>query len=180
MIETRERLEALGIKFIEYSEPTEIFPGVWVTGPIERTHPETNYTAQREMLLDGELVEDFIPESQGLSILTSRGHVVLLGCGHAGVINTLEHVQGAISAVPIHAVIGGFHLYAADEARLAWTAEKLASIGTENVIGAHCTGIEALFRLREGANLTRSTAVVGAVGASFTFGKGIDPGGLAK
>ncbi len=130
--------------------------------------------------LDGELVGDIIPESQGLSILTPRGHVVLLGCGHAGVINTLEHVQGAISAVPIHAVIGGFHLYAADEARLAWTAEKLASIGTENVIGAHCTGIEALFRLREGAHLNRSTAVVGAVGASFTFGKGIDPGGLAK
>ena len=180
MIETREKLEASGIKFIEYSEPTEIFPGVWVTGPIERTHPETNYNTERELLLDGELVGDIIPESQGLSILTPRGHVVLLGCGHAGVINTLEHVQGAISAVPIHAVIGGSHLYAADEARLAWTAEKLASIGTENVIGAHCTGIEALFRLREGANLTRSTAVVGAVGASFTFGKCIDPGGLAK
>lgn len=42
-----------------------------------------------------------------------------------------------------------------------------------------CLG-EALFRLREGANLTRSTAVVGAVGGSFTSGKGIDPGGLDK
>ncbi len=39
---------------------------------------------------------------------------------------------------------------------------------------------EALFRLREGAHLSRGTAVVGAVGGSFTFGKGIDPGGLAK
>jgi 7,8-dihydropterin-6-yl-methyl-4-(beta-D-ribofuranosyl)aminobenzene 5'-phosphate synthase len=180
MLETRKRLEALGIQFIEYSEPTEIFPGVWVTGPIQRTHPEANYNAQSEMLIDGELAGDFIPESQGLSVLTPRGHVVLLGCGHAGVINTLEHVQSAIATVPIHAVIGGFHLFEAEEETLAWTAEKLASIGTENVIGAHCTGIEALYRLREGAHLTRSTAVVGAVGASFTFGRGIDPGRLAK
>ena len=180
MVERKQRLEALGIKFIEYSEPTEIFPGVWVTGPIERTHPEKNYGGSRHVLLDGDFVEDFIPESQGMTIVTPRGHIVLLGCGHAGIINTLAHIQAAVAARPIHAVIGGFHLFSADDATVEWTAEKLASIGTENVIGAHCTGIEALFQLREGANLNRKTAVVGAVGGSFSFGKGIDPGRLAK
>ena len=179
MIETRERLEALGITFIEYSEPTEIFAGVWVTGPIQRTHPEKNYSGQAWVLLDGELVEDFLPESQGLTIITPQGHIVLLGCGHAGVVNTLEHIQASIDGLPVHSVIGGLHIYAADEATLGWTADKLVQIGVQHLIGAHCTGIEPLFRLRQAANFSRRTAVVGAVGASFVLGEGIRPGNIA-
>ena len=47
-------------------------------------------------------------------------------------------------------------------------------------MGAHCTGIEAVYRLRARAGLSRATAVVGAVGASFELGKGIDPGQIAR
>ena len=80
---------------------------------------------------------------------------------------------------PIHSVIGGLHIYAADEATLGWTADKLVQIGVQHLIGAHCTGIEPLFRLRQAANFSRRTAVVGAVGASFILGEGIRPGNIA-
>jgi 7,8-dihydropterin-6-yl-methyl-4-(beta-D-ribofuranosyl)aminobenzene 5'-phosphate synthase len=49
-----------------------------------------------------------------------------------------------------------------------------------NLIGAHCTGIEAVYRIRERLALPRSAAVVGSVGASFVLGEGIHPGPLAK
>src|SRR5256885_11194745 len=70
-------------------------------------------------------------------------------------------------------------LFAATDAQVAWTAGKLRELGVAYLLGAHCTGIEATYRLREIIGLTRKTAVVGAVGASFTLGKGLDPLGLA-
>jgi 7,8-dihydropterin-6-yl-methyl-4-(beta-D-ribofuranosyl)aminobenzene 5'-phosphate synthase len=79
----------------------------------------------------------------------------------------------------VHAVIGGLHLFPASDAQLAWTAAKLREFGLSYLLGAHCTGLEATYRLRRLAGLTRKTAVVGAVGASFTLGKGLDPLALA-
>jgi 7,8-dihydropterin-6-yl-methyl-4-(beta-D-ribofuranosyl)aminobenzene 5'-phosphate synthase len=80
----------------------------------------------------------------------------------------------------MHALIGGFHLFPADDARLDWTADRLREAGVENFVGAHCTGIEAVYRLRAKLGLARGTAVVGAVGSSFDLVKGIDPRPLAR
>ncbi len=80
----------------------------------------------------------------------------------------------------MHAIVGGLHLFALDDERLDWTADRLRAFGLENLLGAHCTGIEAVYRLRARAGLSRPTAVVGAVGASFELGKGIDPRDLAR
>jgi 7,8-dihydropterin-6-yl-methyl-4-(beta-D-ribofuranosyl)aminobenzene 5'-phosphate synthase len=49
-----------------------------------------------------------------------------------------------------------------------------------NLMGAHCTGIEAVYRIREKLGLPRASAVVGSVGSSFVLGEGIHPGPLAK
>ena len=76
--------------------------------------------------------------------------------------------------------MGGFHLFALDDAKLSWTAGALKSAGLKQFMGAHCTGIEAVFRIRAGAGLPRSPCVVGAVGSSFSLDRGIDPGRLAQ
>ncbi len=77
------------------------------------------------------------------------------------------------------AVIGGVHLFGATDQHLAWTAGQLKGFGVQQFVGAHCTGIEATYRIRELAGLTRQTAMVGAVGASYSLAKGInaDAGG---
>ena len=49
-----------------------------------------------------------------------------------------------------------------------------------NLVGAHCTGIEAVYHIRERLSLRRASAVVGSVGSSFVLGEGIHPGPLAK
>ncbi|MEO2196181.1 MAG: MBL fold metallo-hydrolase [bacterium] len=175
MIALREAFTEAGVEFIEHDAPTEIVPGVWVTGPIDRPHPERNYPSTVQVRLDGNWVEDHVPDSQALSVVTPKGHVVLLGCGHSGVVNALDHIQGAIADAPIHALMGGLHLFSASDETLGWTADRLRQIGIEHLMAGHCTGIEPLLRLRIGLNLNRRTAVVGAVGSQFVYGEGIRP-----
>ena len=179
MIAMREVLAEADVEFIEHDAPAEILPGVWVTGPIDRPHPERNYPDTIQVRLDGEWVADYVPDSQALSIITPRGHIVLLGCGHSGVVNALDQIRGAIADLPVHALMGGLHLFAASDETLGWTADRLRRIGIEHLMAGHCTGIEPLLRLRTGLNLTRRTAVVGAVGSQFVYGEGIRPTAIA-
>ena len=180
MIETRAAFQSAGGSFVVYDKPTELFPGVWLTGPVPRLNNERNWSGSGRVKTENGWKEDTIPESQSLVLDTERGLVVLSGCGHAGIINTLEYSREKIRAARIHAAIGGFHLLAADDEHLAWTSRKLQSMGLEHFLGAHCTGIESVYRIRDEAGLSRRTCVVGAVGASFSLEDGIDPLWLAR
>jgi 7,8-dihydropterin-6-yl-methyl-4-(beta-D-ribofuranosyl)aminobenzene 5'-phosphate synthase len=173
--------EALGGTFVVVERPTELFPGTWLTGPVPRAHPEKNWSLKRMIRdPDGRQVEDNVPEDMSLVLDTDKGLVVVSGCGHAGIINTLEYARTQIRESPVHAALGGFHLFEADAATLDWTATKLRSFAVGNVLGAHCTGIEAVFGLRQRLGLSRATCAVGAVGARFSLGTGLDPGAIAR
>lgn len=180
MIEVRKRLESEGVEFRIYSDPTEILPSIWLTGPVERTHAEKTYGDAVDVNIDGEWVVDHVPDSQGLTIVTPEGPIVLLGCGHSGSVNLLEQVQRDIQDESIHALMGGMHLFSATEETLDWTANKLSDIGVQNLMAGHCTGVEPMFRLREGLDLNRKTAVIGAVGSRFVLGEGIHPTSIAQ
>ena len=180
MVAMRPEYEAAGGTFIEHTGPVELAPGVWLTGPVLRTHPERNWSGKGKVQSPQGLVEDTLPEDQALVIDTEQGLVVVTGCGHAGIVNILEFARKQVRSAPIHAAIGGLHLFRANEQTLAWTGRKLREMKLGNLMGAHCTGIEAVFRLRELAGLQRSTCVVGAVGASFELGKGLEPLDLAR
>jgi 7,8-dihydropterin-6-yl-methyl-4-(beta-D-ribofuranosyl)aminobenzene 5'-phosphate synthase len=183
----KRAFEASGGMFIEHKEATEIHPGVWLTGPVPRHHPEKNYglwvgdehRVGKLQSPDG-LKGDTVPESMSMVINTSKGLVVISGCGHAGLINILEHAVEFTGADQVHAALGGFHLLQANDATLEWTSAQLVDLGVENLVGAHCTGLEPVYRIRELAELDRSTAVVGATGASFSLKEGINPLSLAR
>ncbi len=172
--------EATGGVFVQHDRPAEVFPGVWLTGPVPRRHPERNWSGDRKIETAEGLVEDNIPEDQSLVIDTDQGLVILSGCGHAGIVNTVEYSRDVVRQAPIHAALGGFHLFSADENHLEWTSSKLREFGLGHFVGAHCTGLEAVYQIRDRARLSRPTCVVGAVGASFTLEKGINPLGLAR
>lgn len=176
-----------GGSFTVHGQAVEIYPGIWLTGPVPRRHPEKNYG----IWIDGDhhtgqvhspdgLIEDNVPESMSMVINTEKGLVVISGCGHAGLVNTLEHATEITGTENIHAAIGGFHLFQAGESHLEWTAGKLVDLEVGNLVGAHCTGLEPVYRLRELVNLDRSTSVVGATGASFTLADGIEALSLAR
>jgi 7,8-dihydropterin-6-yl-methyl-4-(beta-D-ribofuranosyl)aminobenzene 5'-phosphate synthase len=91
-----------------------------------------------------------------------------------------EQAAELLDPGPVKAVIGGLHLFLNDDKGLSWTAGQLKSFGLQQLVGAHCTGIEAVFRIRDLAGLTRQACVVGAVGASYSLTKGINPMRVAK
>jgi len=180
LLPLKAQYEAAGGTFVEHAGPSVLMPGVTMLGPVPRVHPERNWSVRGRVQTPGGLVEDNVPEDTSVVIETAEGLVLISGCGHAGIVNSMEHARKAVKAAPVVAAIGGFHLFAASDETLSWTAGKLKEFGVQHLLGAHCTGIEAVYRLRQLAGLTRQTAVVGAVGASYTHGKGIDPTALAR
>lgn len=180
MARVKREFEATGGRVVEVTTPTEILPGVWLTGPVPRVHPERNWSMTGKVRGNAGDVEDTVPEDMTAVFQTAQGPVYLFGCGHAGVINTLEHARKTIDPAPVKAVFGGLHLFDADDKQLAWTAAQLETFGVQQLVGAHCTGLEAVYRIRDLAGLTRQSCLVGAVGASYSLAKGITPGRVAK
>jgi 7,8-dihydropterin-6-yl-methyl-4-(beta-D-ribofuranosyl)aminobenzene 5'-phosphate synthase len=178
--DVRDAYEALEGRFVVHEKPHELFPGVWITGPIPRVHPEKNWTPFMSIKKGDTLVEDTIPEDQALVINTSYGVVVIAGCGHAGIVNTMEYARSIVNATKVHAVLGGFHLMSLTDDKIEWTGDKMRELGVGHVIGAHCTGINAVAGLRKAGNLSRETAAVGTVGSTFTLGEGIQRGLLNR
>ena len=176
----RRDYEASGAHFTEIDHPTEVWNGIWLTGPVPRKYPERNWSGSVQIDTGDGWKEDNLPEDMSLVFNTDQGLVVLSGCGHSGIINTLDYARSSVRNAPVHAAMGGFHLYELDDAKLAWTAGKLREFGTQNFLGAHCTGIEATYRIRELVGLDRKHCSVAAVGAVFQLGKPMDPGSIAR
>lgn len=180
MIEMRKEFESTGGKFVEHAEWPEIFPGWWLTGPVPRKYPEHNWSGLGKMRAPEGVVEDNIPEDQSLVLDTAKGLVVVTGCGHAGIVNILTDANARFRGLPVYGVVGGLHLFPASDEQLNWTGDEMKEFHVANILGAHCTGIEAVYRLRDRAGLTRKSAVVSTVGSTFTLSEGIVTGELAK
>ncbi len=173
----RARYESSGGRIIVHTGPIELAPGVWFTGPVARPNAETNWNPGLKLRSAGGLIADTVLEDAALVIATADGPVILTGCGHAGIMNLADAAQTIVGpGVPL-AVIGGLHLFAKPDAVLATTAYRLK--GLRYLHAAHCTGIEATFKLRALLGLTSRTAVIAAVGSSFTLGQGIAAGVIA-
>lgn len=140
-------LRAATRRVVETRAPTEIRPGIRVTGEIPRRHAieDTGGPFFRDGLRTR---PDTLPDDQALVIDTPRGVVVLLGCGHSGVVNTLEHVRDISGGRPVRALIGGMHLLRANGERLAFTAEALARFDIGSLAPNHCTGLGAVCHFR--------------------------------
>jgi len=127
------------LKFRPTESRTELAPGLWATGAISRRHAIED-TGGR-FFLDAELTrEDPIVDDQSMVARTPGGWVVVLGCCHAGLINTLEHIHAWDPTVPFHAVLGGMHLLKATTERLDWTVEQLRGWQIPILVPMHCTG----------------------------------------
>jgi 7,8-dihydropterin-6-yl-methyl-4-(beta-D-ribofuranosyl)aminobenzene 5'-phosphate synthase len=180
MLIHKAEYEQTGGSFIEHATAVQLYPGVWLTGPIPRKYPERNWSGTGKVVTPTGSVEDNVPEDMSLVVDTAQGLVVLTGCGHAGVINIIDHARHSVRPARVAALIGGLHLFNAAEAQLQWTSERLNEFGVDAFLGAHCTGVETVYRFRHDLGLDRTHAVVAAVGSSYTLGQGIAPGMIAK
>ena len=124
-------------------EPAELSRGVRVTGEIPRRNDfeDTGGPFYRDPLCTE---PDLLPDDQVLYIETSAGLVVVLGCAHAGVVNTLDYVAELTGQNRVYAVLGGMHLVRATPRRLEATVAALERYGVQRVGTAHCTGMRAV------------------------------------
>jgi 7,8-dihydropterin-6-yl-methyl-4-(beta-D-ribofuranosyl)aminobenzene 5'-phosphate synthase len=128
------------------TEPTEIAHGLFVTGPIPRRSTFEDTGGPFFLDPDGNM-PDPIEDDQAMWIETRVGVVVLLGCAHSGVVNTLDHIQQQTGRTPIRAIVGGMHLGSASDERMARTIESLSQLNIGGVWPCHCTGAAATARL---------------------------------
>ena len=177
----RRELEEIGIEFIIHEKPKEIFPNIWTTGEVPRIHNEKNWSGFREIVGNGETVEDNIPEDQSLAIVTKKGLVLVSGCGHAGIVNTLEHVSSIHGKnSKIVAALGGFHLFNKTNRDISWTAKHMRKHGVKYFLGAHCTGIDAVYQIRKHNKMKRENCSVSAVGSYYDLDEGMYSGLISK
>lgn len=126
-------------------EPHEIVPGLWCTGEIPRTNDFEDVGGP--FFLDEDLrIPDPILDDQALFFSCEKGTVVVLGCAHAGVVNTLEHIRVLTKGAPIHALLGGMHLERASQRRMDETMAALRRLRVQRFGPNHCTGIAAIAR----------------------------------
>ena len=142
-----------------------IAEGIRTSGEIPRIHPEE--ASDEHFCLDAAgQVDDPIADDQALIVANGAGIVVLLGCAHAGLINTLDHVRGLTNGAPIRAVVGGLHLRSATPERLEWTLRELQRFDIAQFYPMHCTGFAATATLWQA--LPGRVQMAGA-GASLEF-----------
>lgn len=119
---------------------------VGLTGPIPRR--TTFETTGGPFFLDRQGSQpDAIEDDQALWVRVHEGIVVVTGCCHSGLINTLTRVRELAGDDPILALIGGFHLLNADEERLGQTIDTLREFQPGQLILCHCTGDGAVSAL---------------------------------
>jgi 7,8-dihydropterin-6-yl-methyl-4-(beta-D-ribofuranosyl)aminobenzene 5'-phosphate synthase len=91
---------------------------------------------------------DFVADDSAVALQTEKGLFVITGCGHAGVVNTLEHAKKTTGKQRIYGFMGGFHLKKRDRQTIE-TIHYLKKNRVEHVIPSHCTGLPALVAFAE-------------------------------
>jgi 7,8-dihydropterin-6-yl-methyl-4-(beta-D-ribofuranosyl)aminobenzene 5'-phosphate synthase len=150
---SQEKIRAAGFPVIEAREPTSLLGGgIVLTGEIERTTEFEQGLPVHQAFRDGEWQADpLLPDDQALvAHVRGKGLVVITGCGHSGVINTVRYARKITGIDRVYAVLGGFHLSGLlYEAIIPPTVEALREISPDVIVPSHCTGWRAVQALAE-------------------------------
>jgi 7,8-dihydropterin-6-yl-methyl-4-(beta-D-ribofuranosyl)aminobenzene 5'-phosphate synthase len=145
---SRSALEGAGFEIIEERRPSFLLDGsVLITGEVDRTTEfETGFQGH-EAFRHGDWQPDpLILDDQAVVLrFAERGLVLLSGCGHAGIVNTVRYAQRLTGEKKIAAVIGGFHLSGPMfEAIITPTVHAFDELSPSLLFPAHCTGWKAV------------------------------------
>jgi len=146
---TRAELELFGASFTLCKKPVHITDSIVTTGEIAQT---TDFEAIEPIFHvkgEGGFRHDPIPDDLGLIVRTQQGLVIILGCAHRGMINTIRHAQKITGEERVHTVVGGTHLSPKTDTQIERTIVALQEIGVQKLGVSHCTGFHASMRLAQ-------------------------------
>ena len=134
-------LEAVGARFSFRREFCALAPGLYYSGEIPRVTPFETGDPHLVIADDsGGYCHDPFDDDAFVAVESGQGLVVLLGCAHAGVVNSLRHAA-ARTERPIHAIVGGTHLAPAGDSQFTGTVAALREFGVSKLAVSHCTGL---------------------------------------
>ncbi len=143
----KERLTEAGARVIETTEPLSLSDGtILFLGEIERTNDfEQGMPLAYYEAAGSEKKDDIADDSALVAHLAGKGLVILTGCAHAGIVNTVNYARKVTGVERIHAIIGGYHLVGPQfEQLINRTIEELAAFSPDYVVPCHCTGRKAV------------------------------------
>ncbi len=164
-----EELKSYGAQIIETKDPTLLVNNtLLVTGEVERVTPFEKGLPNAFVEKDGQTIKDTIPDDQSLIVnVKGRGLVVISGCSHAGIINTLLYAKKITGIEKIYGVLGGFHLSGSFfEPIIEDTITQLKPMAPKVLVPMHCTGWKAVQRFSEEFP---SSFMLNSVGSKFIF-----------
>jgi len=163
----REDIETLGLKVIEVTTPFEIVPGVNFTGNIDRVTAYEQVSEEFQIKRGDKIEHDTFPGEQAVYFkVKGKGVVILSGCAHAGIVNTVKQALKNAGTDKVHAVMGGFHLINAKPELIQSTVADIKAMKPDYIVPTHCTGFEAEVAFsREMPN----EFILNTTGTKFTF-----------
>lgn len=167
-ITPRAEWEAAGADIVLSEGPYPLGPGCWTTGAVPRRSFEQAGTPANRAYRDGDAFKrDRLEDDQSIVInVEGKGLVVLTGCAHSGVVNTVKYAQEISGVDKVFAILGGFHLAPASEHDIARTIDEIESLQPALITPTHCTGFQAI---AEFARRMPDQFVLGVVGTRYLF-----------
>ena len=180
----RRDLERLRVRVVTCENPTVIQGHAFTTGHIERRSFETifptqlveyfptdgvgcNIPAANEKAGGKAVKDDHLHEHGTCFNLKDRGLIVMSSCGHAGIINTTRQAMKVSGVNKVHAMLGGFHLFPADEDYLRKTMAEMKALDPDVIIPMHCSGPSLLALLKSEMS---DRVLTSTTGTEFAFG----------
>ena len=139
----RQELEGLGASFNLTTKPVKITDNIMTTGEIPMVTDYEEIDPDLVVKEDTGWQPDKLLDDRALIINTEPGLIVILGCAHRGIINTLYYAQQLTGVKPIHTVLGGCHLFGASQEQVRSTIAALKELGVQKIGVSHCTGLPA-------------------------------------
>lgn len=160
--------EAAGARILATSNPYQLMPGCWTTGYVPRISFEKSGRPTRGFYREGaDFIPDDLEEDQAVVInVKDKGLVVLSGCAHSGIVNTVKHAQAFTGVEHVCAIIGGFHLARATDEEIKATIDFFKQLEPTYVVPSHCTGFRAISQF---AREMPREFIEGVVGATYIF-----------
>ncbi|MDY6827199.1 MAG: MBL fold metallo-hydrolase [Bacillota bacterium] len=164
----REKWEAKGAELILSKGHYELAPGCWTTGMVPRRSFEKSGISSWVVVRQGnEYVQDNINDDQAIVVnLKDKGLVIISGCAHSGIVNTIEYARKISGVDKVRAIIGGFHLARSNLDEIKRTIDAIKSYCPSMVVPMHCTGFKAIC---EFSVQMPEEFVLGLVGTTYRF-----------
>jgi len=164
----RAEWEAAGAQIILAEGPSQLGPGCWTTGAVARQSFETAGISSKRLYRAGDsFLPDLVEDDQAMVInVRDKGLLILAGCAHSGILNTVNYARQISGVNAVWAVIGGFHLAPATGADIQRTVDGMKAFSPKLISPSHCTGLTAIAQF---AAQMPDAFVQSVVGTTYAF-----------